>query len=789
MLSGMGPQPKPFTGGDLNPSGIEMAVTETANEVEPYQISAGDVLGIYVEGVLGKYDSDPPIHYPPAGSGLPPAIGFPIQVRHDGTISLPLIDPIKVTGKTIVEIKAMIFNSYTSGDNPILIGDEAKIFVSEIQTRRSRFASQMRMKMSGISPRGFRPPINVDVASKGPYRIGSGDVLAVFIERVLGKSHIDPPVQIPKDPNLPPVIGYPIPVRQDGTIAVPMIEPVTVRGLTLIEIEQLLLEKYIKGDDPILNSGHISVGLMHRRTDDLETLSQDGDTSNIADLQAAKRRREKALDFFQFTQNQYDEGTDVTIQDVAQAGEEYHIADARVTELLNLNQPETHSEQTDNEIPTRGGEEVSPPTINSGENEINQLQIELMDLKNQFGPSHPSIMKLETRINSRQQFWENQKTQSSSDTPTTDRPTINPQTNDILLGGPSLKTNPPTPVYNGEIYEVWLHVAMTETNPEILVDALNGLSALWEEQNESDFFDAMVRLRVHLRSCGLLNGGYYHPPEYVKQLSRQNSRLLRRLSPQQALRLILKDMASGDGLVKDENYFYNLEEFYYRNPKFKELPAAEKIAFVEDAVTAMSSLPRITERKIRFIGKLETYSDWEYSQSPTARKMFQEFLEQSEDNSTVSEQDIYLARCFPDSTALSKRLVRILNEWNGTNPKGWYEQLPVLGRCARAMNDENKKMIYQKLIALWAEQIDLRKVAAKDREHPLFGSLTKPGTASLLEDGEFLRCLQLAPEYVEPYREELSDILSTFTRSKNNDDFISKFEKLLAQNPEEETEK
>ena len=94
---------------------------ETANEVEPYQISAGDVLGIFVEGVLGKYDSDPPIHYPPAGSELPPAIGFPIQVRHDGTISLPLIDPIKVTGKTIVEIKAMIFNSYTSGDNPILI--------------------------------------------------------------------------------------------------------------------------------------------------------------------------------------------------------------------------------------------------------------------------------------------------------------------------------------------------------------------------------------------------------------------------------------------------------------------------------------------------------------------------------------------------------------------------------------------------------------------------------------------------------------------------------------------
>ena len=99
-----------------------------------YKVDHRDVLGIFVEYVLGKPDSDPPIHQPAPGSGLPPALGFPIQVDHKGMISLPLVEPIEVRGMTVQQIRQELFKRYTSGDQPIL-RESARIFVSMIQPR------------------------------------------------------------------------------------------------------------------------------------------------------------------------------------------------------------------------------------------------------------------------------------------------------------------------------------------------------------------------------------------------------------------------------------------------------------------------------------------------------------------------------------------------------------------------------------------------------------------------------------------------------------------------------
>ena len=62
-----------------------------------------------VEGVLGKGDSDPPIHYPSADSGIATGDWVSNSSRHDGTISLPYIEPLSVKGKSIIEIKATDF--------------------------------------------------------------------------------------------------------------------------------------------------------------------------------------------------------------------------------------------------------------------------------------------------------------------------------------------------------------------------------------------------------------------------------------------------------------------------------------------------------------------------------------------------------------------------------------------------------------------------------------------------------------------------------------------------------
>src|SRR6185369_15842963 len=66
---------------------------------DSYLLDKGDVLGIYIEGVLGDKTQIPPIiPRDPTGldQSLPPAIGFPIPVQDDGTLTLPLIDPIPV---------------------------------------------------------------------------------------------------------------------------------------------------------------------------------------------------------------------------------------------------------------------------------------------------------------------------------------------------------------------------------------------------------------------------------------------------------------------------------------------------------------------------------------------------------------------------------------------------------------------------------------------------------------------------------------------------------------------
>src|SRR5438132_12121854 len=49
--------------------------------VDVYRLAAGDVLGIWIEGVLGDRTQTPPIYTPPAGATtvgrrFPPAVGF-----------------------------------------------------------------------------------------------------------------------------------------------------------------------------------------------------------------------------------------------------------------------------------------------------------------------------------------------------------------------------------------------------------------------------------------------------------------------------------------------------------------------------------------------------------------------------------------------------------------------------------------------------------------------------------------------------------------------------------------
>ena len=59
------------------------------------------------------------------------------------------------------------------------------------------------------------------------------DVLGIYIVGILGSENQLPPVQVPDSANVPPSMGFPIPVRQDGSIPLPLIDDPTVAGMTI----------------------------------------------------------------------------------------------------------------------------------------------------------------------------------------------------------------------------------------------------------------------------------------------------------------------------------------------------------------------------------------------------------------------------------------------------------------------------------------------------------------------------------------------------------------------------
>ncbi len=82
-----------------------------------YLLDGGDILGVYIEGVLPFIPPDqppepPPVNFPDRDSTLPPSLGYPTAVQEDGTIALPLIRPINVRGMTVEQVREVIRNEY-----------------------------------------------------------------------------------------------------------------------------------------------------------------------------------------------------------------------------------------------------------------------------------------------------------------------------------------------------------------------------------------------------------------------------------------------------------------------------------------------------------------------------------------------------------------------------------------------------------------------------------------------------------------------------------------------------
>lgn len=97
-----------------------------------YRLLPGDILGIYIEGILGERTQPPPVRLSEQGK---PTLGYPIPVREDGTVSLPLIDPVRVQGMSIAEAERAIRTAYTV-TKEILVPGRERIIVTLMAPRQ-----------------------------------------------------------------------------------------------------------------------------------------------------------------------------------------------------------------------------------------------------------------------------------------------------------------------------------------------------------------------------------------------------------------------------------------------------------------------------------------------------------------------------------------------------------------------------------------------------------------------------------------------------------------------------
>ena len=136
-----------------------------------------------------------------------------------------------------------------------------------------QFLAEPQANKTNIDPARLSQPVPKN------YLLDENDVLGVFVEGVLGEFDSAPPVQQNPGGDLPPAIGFPIPVRQDGTLSMPLVDPVPVRGLTIQQAEQMVSRAYRGGPDPILKEGRIIVTLLRKRTYRVFVIRQDNSQS------------------------------------------------------------------------------------------------------------------------------------------------------------------------------------------------------------------------------------------------------------------------------------------------------------------------------------------------------------------------------------------------------------------------------------------------------------------------------------------------------------------------------
>ncbi len=140
------------------------------NPPAAHLVDTGDLLSIYVEGVLGRRDEQPPVFFPTnSNSDIPPTVGYPIPVRDDGSISLPLVGSVNVRGMTIRQVEDVLRKAYTV-DHAFLQPGRDRLFVALQQPRTFRILVIRQEASSDISI-GTQGQLNIGALKRGTGKV------------------------------------------------------------------------------------------------------------------------------------------------------------------------------------------------------------------------------------------------------------------------------------------------------------------------------------------------------------------------------------------------------------------------------------------------------------------------------------------------------------------------------------------------------------------------------------------------------------------------------------------
>ena len=112
-------------------------------------------------------------------------------------------------------------------------------------------------------------PLNLlRINEPGDYKLDRGDLLAIVADEVLTRQNQPVPVQFLQGLNTTKaaVQGVPVPVQDDGTIRLPYLDPIDVRGKTLIQVRDLIVEQMVdKKEIVVKGEERVMVDLLQPR--------------------------------------------------------------------------------------------------------------------------------------------------------------------------------------------------------------------------------------------------------------------------------------------------------------------------------------------------------------------------------------------------------------------------------------------------------------------------------------------------------------------------------------------